>query len=286
MKVVILCGGMGTRIRDHFEMLPKPLIPIGSRPILWHIMKYYAHYGLDDFVLCLGFKRDAFVDYFLHYRYHNTDMTIELGRPDSIQFHDDDAGIENWRVTLADTGLRTSTGARLCRVAKYLDEQTFLLTYGDGVCTVDLDLLIDHHRRSGKLATVSAVHPAGRFGEIEFEDDHVLGFNEKPQTTSGFINGGYMVFEREFIERYLSDDEGCVLEADGLQRCARDGLLGAYRHEGFWQCMDTGREHQILEEMWAGGSAPWRVWNPVSHNSITSRRVVVSQSGHIVRRAS
>ena len=286
MKVVILCGGMGTRIRDHFELQPKPLIPIGSRPILWHIMKYYSHFGLDDFVLCLGYKREAFVDYFLHYRYHNTDMTIELGRPDSIQFHDEDAGIENWRITLADTGLRTSTGARLCRAAKYLNEQTFLLTYGDGVCNVDLDALIECHRQSGKLATVSAVHPAGRFGEIEFEDDHVLGFNEKPQTTSGFINGGYMVFEREFIERYLTDDERCVLEADGLQRCARDGLLGAYRHEGFWQCMDTGREHQLLEEMWIDGSAPWRVWDRAAQNSISSQRVVVSQSGHIVRRAS
>jgi glucose-1-phosphate cytidylyltransferase len=286
MKAVILCGGMGTRIRDQFELLPKPLIPIGSRPILWHIMKYYAHFGHDEFVLCLGYKRESFVDYFLHYRYHNTDMTIELGRPDSIQFHDDGAGIENWRVTLADTGLRTSTGARLCRVAKYLNEQTFLLTYGDGVSTVDVDALLESHRRSGKLVTVSAVHPASRFGEIELEDNRVLGFNEKPQTTSGFINGGYMVVEREFVDRYLTEDESCVLETDGLQRCARDGLLGAYRHEGFWQCMDTGREHQLLEEMWSGGTAPWRVWDDMTSASTSNRRVMISRSGRIVRRAS
>ena len=217
MKVVIFCGGMGTRIRDHFELLPKPLIPVGSRPILWHIMKYYAHFGFNDFVLCLGYKREAFVDYFLHYRHHNTDMTIELGRTDSIQFHGADSGIENWRVTLADTGVRSSTGARLCRVAKYLTGDSVLLTYGDGVSTVDLDALLECHRSSGKLATVSAVHPAGRFGEIEVEDDQVLGFNEKPQTGSGFINGGFMVLEREFIDRYLSEDENCVLEADGLR---------------------------------------------------------------------
>lgn len=288
MKVVIFCGGMGTRIRDHFELLPKPLIPVGSRPILWHIMKYYGHYGFNDFVLCLGYKREAFIDYFLHYRHHNTDMTIDLSRPDSVQFHDSDSGLENWRITLADTGIRTSTGGRLARAAKYLTSDTFLLTYGDGVSSIDLIALLECHRASGKLATVSAVHPAGRFGEIELDEDLVLGFNEKPQTGSGFINGGFMVLEREFIERYLSEDESCVLEADGLQRCARDGMLGAYRHEGFWQCMDTGREHQLLEEMWSTGQAPWRVWDAAASipRTVLSRRVMVTPSGHISRRAS
>ena len=182
--------------------------------------------------------------------------------------------------------MRSSTGARLSLAAKYLTGHTFLLTYGDGVSTVDLDALLERHRTSGKLATVSAVHPAGRFGEIEFEDDRVLGFNEKPQTGSGFINGGYMVLEREFIDRYLTDDENCVLEADGLQRCARDGLLGAYRHEGFWQCMDTGREHQLLEEMWNNGNAPWRIWDSVPAQNASSRLALVAPSGLVVRRAS
>lgn len=260
MKVVILCGGMGTRIRDVNELLPKPMIPIGAQPILWHLMKYYAHFGFKDFLLCLGYKREAIIDYFLRYRYHNADLTLELGRETAIQLHERQEPGEDWRVTLADTGLRTQTGARLKRASKYLDGARLLLTYGDGLASIDIAALLASHERSGKLATVSAVHPAGRFGEIEVADGDVLGFNEKPQTSTGFINGGFMVLEREFIDRYLSDDETCVLETDGLQRCAREGELNAYCHEGFWQCMDTAREHQMLEEMWNTGRAPWQVW--------------------------
>ncbi len=259
MKVVILCGGLGTRIRDQHETLPKPMIPIGGKPILWHIMKYYAHFGFKDFVLCLGYRREAFVDFFLHYRYHNSDLTIELGDPEAVRFHDGEAEPEDWRITLVDTGLRTNTGGRLRRAAKFITGSRFMLTYGDGLSTVDLHDLLDFHRQTGKLATVSAVHPSGRFGEIELEDRLVTSFAEKPQTSAGYINGGFMVFEKEFIQRYLGDSD-CILEADTLAQCSRDGQLAAYCHEGFWQCMDTAREHQLLEDLWSSGNAPWKVW--------------------------
>jgi len=260
MKVIILCGGMGTRIRDHHDSLPKPMIPVGGKPIVWHIMKCYAHFGFKDFILCLGYKREAFVDFFLHYRYHNSDLTIELGDPESVHFHDREAEPEDWRITLADTGLRTNTGGRLRQAAKFISGSRFMLTYGDGLSTVDLDNLLEFHRRAGKLATVSAVHPTGRFGEIELDDQLVASFAEKPQTTAGYINGGFMIFEKEFIHRYLGDPD-CVLEADALAQCARDGQLAAYCHEGFWQCMDTAREHQLLEDLWSSGDAPWQIWN-------------------------
>jgi glucose-1-phosphate cytidylyltransferase len=259
VKVVLLCGGLGTRIRDHQELLPKPLIPIGGRPIVWHIMDYYARWGHRDFVLCLGYRHQAFVDYFLNYRFHNSDLTVNLGRGGAVEVHDRDDTAEDWRVTLAQTGLKTATGGRLRRVARYLTGPRFLLTYGDGLATVDLDALIDCHLAGGKLATVSAVHPAGRFGEIEIVAGEVVRFAEKPQTSAGHINGGFMVLERAFIERYVEDSDACVLESDALARCARDGQLTAYQHEGFWQCMDTPREHQALEDLWASGQAPWAV---------------------------
>ncbi len=282
MKVVILCGGMGTRMRERGELLPKPLIPIGGRPILWHLMKYFAHFGRSEFVLCLGYQREAFIDFFLNYRYRNSDLTLELGRADSLQLHDRDGQEENWKVTLADTGLRTNTGGRLRRAACYLEGDRFFVTYGDGLANVDLDALLEFHHQHGKLATVTAVHPAGRFGEIELfplapnggegsglrgflpcnappaPGGRVARFAEKPQTSAGYINGGFMVLEREFLERYLTDD--CVLEADALARCTRDGQLAAYCHEGFWQCMDTPREQQLLDDLWNRDQAPWKVW--------------------------
>jgi len=267
MKVVILCGGMGTRMRALGDLMgelsPKPLVPIGGRPMVWHLLKYFAHFGHREFVLCLGYKREAFIDFFLNYRYHNSDLTLELGRPESLRLHDRAFQEENWQVTLADTGLRTPTGGRLRRAARYLGGDRFFLTYGDGLSNVDLDALVEFHRRQGKLATVSAVHPAGRFGEIELErEQHVAGlvasFAEKPQTSAGYINGGFMVLEREFIDRYLTSD--CVLEADALARCARDRQLAAYCHEGFWQCMDTPREQQMLDDLWQRDQAPWKVW--------------------------
>jgi glucose-1-phosphate cytidylyltransferase len=260
MKTVILCGGMGTRMRDYSEVLPKPLVPVGSRPILWHLMKHFAHFGYKDFVLCLGFMREAFVDYFLNYRYHNSDLTLDLTQPGEVWLHDRDNQSENWRITLADTGLRTNTGGRLRRVTKYLDGTRFFLTYGDGLANVDVNELLDFHRRQGKLATVTAVHPAGRFGEIELDAQGVRRFAEKPQTSAGHINGGFMVFEREFVQRYVPDADSCVLEAEALAACARDRQLAAYCHEGFWQCMDTPREQQLLDELWNRGKAPWKVW--------------------------
>ncbi len=260
MKVVILCGGMGTRMRDRGELLPKPLAPIGDRPILWHLMKYFAHFGRREFVLCLGYLREAFIDFFLNYRYRNSDLTLELGRPETMRLHDRELQEDNWKVTLADTGLRTNTGGRLRRAARYLDGDRFFLTYGDGLADVDLDGLLEFHLQHGKLATVTAVHPAGRFGEIELAglNGLVAQFAEKPQTSAGYINGGFLVLERDFIEQYVTED--CVLEADALARCARDGQLAAYCHEGFWQCMDTPREQQLLEDLWACDRAPWKVW--------------------------
>jgi glucose-1-phosphate cytidylyltransferase len=270
MKTVILCGGMGTRMREFSEVLPKPLVPVGGRPILWHLLKYYAHFGQRDFVLCLGFKREAFVDYFLNYRYRNCDLTIEMGRADDIRLHDAHAPVDNWRVTLADTGLKTSTGGRLKRVAKYLDGPRFLLTYGDGLASVDLNALLAFHRKQGKLATVTAVHPAGRFGEIDIQGAEVRAFAEKPQTSAGYINGGFFVLEREFLDHYVDEDEDCVLEAHALTRCARDGQLAAYRHDGFWQCMDTPREQQLLDDLWARDQAPWRIWDAVRAASLAA----------------
>ena len=258
MKAVILCGGMGTRIRDVSEVIPKPMVPVGSQPIVWHIMKYYAHYGIKDFVLCLGYKKEAFIDYFLNYTHRNSDMTIELGASPRTTLHSSNVS-EDWRVTLADTGLTTLTGGRLARVMRYLDESTFMLTYGDGLCNIDIKALLKCHRDGGKLATVSAVHPAGRFGEIEMTGNRVTSFAEKPQTTQGYINGGFMVLEKEFITKYIHDDSKCILEADALVKCAHDGQLNAYCHDGFWQCMDTAREHQMLNEMWERG-AIWKVW--------------------------
>jgi glucose-1-phosphate cytidylyltransferase len=260
MKVVILCGGMGTRLRDVSESIPKPLVPVGERPIVWHIMKYYAHHGYKDFVLCLGYKKEAFTDFFLHYRARNSNLTIELGVNSRVQYHTAD-DIEDWRVTLVDTGLQTMTGGRVRRVLPHLGGEPFLLTYGDGLADVDLHALVRHHRRSGLVATVSAVHPAGRFGEIQFDAaGRVQSFAEKPQTGQGYINGGFMVLEQEFVRRYVDDSDGCVLETDALQRCAADGQLNAYRHDGMWQCMDTQREHQVLNDMWRQGAA-WRVWD-------------------------
>jgi glucose-1-phosphate cytidylyltransferase len=281
MKVVILCGGLGTRIRDGDESLPKPMIPIGSKPIVWHIMKNYAHFGYQDFILCLGYKREAFIDFFLNYRYHNNDLTIELGNPGAVWIHDQESEGENWRITFVDTGLRTQTGGRLRRVAPYLTGQRFFLTYGDGLSAVDLPALLDFHCQSGKLATVSAVHPAGRFGEIELEGPSVTSFAEKPQTTAGYINGGFMVLEREFIDRYLSEDKDCVLEADALAQCARDGQLAAFCHDGFWQCMDTQREHQLLEGLWNSGQAPWKVWDtPLPTAALDSKLATNNTNKH------
>ena len=260
MKTVILCGGLGTRIRDVAENIPKPMIPIGGQPVLWHIMKLYAHYGFHDFVLCLGYKSWVIKDYFLNYHSQVRDFTVDLAAPAEVQYHGD-LPEDDWKVTLAETGLYSQTGDRVREVARYLGDEHFMLTYGDGVADVDLAKLVAFHESHGKLVTVTGVRPPGRFGELEVGQGlQVSSFAEKPQTSAGQINGGFFVMRREFIERYLSGDPGLVLERQPLRQCARDGELMTFMHNGFWQPMDTHREYQLLNDLWQAGSAPWRVW--------------------------
>ena len=257
MQVVILCGGRGTRLGRASEVRPKPMVKIGDRPILWHIMKSYAAAGHSEFVLCLGYLGEVIKDYFINYHARQSDITVELGEQSKIEVlarHQED-----WRVTLADTGLDTNTGARLKRVERYITEPLFMLTYGDGVANVDLAALERFHREHGKIATVTAVHPPARFGEIEIDAGRVDSFSEKPQTSAGVINGGFFVFDRRVFD-FIPDDENFSLERDLLERVTEAGELMAYRHDGFWQCMDTVRELTILNDLWSGGDAPWRSW--------------------------
>lgn len=257
MKAVILCGGRGTRLKEETEFRPKPLLPIGNRPILWHIMRHFARHGHEDFVLCLGYKGEQIREFFRNYEWHTSDVTLTLGAPQKAKFHR--AGPkENWTVTLADTGLETLTAGRVRAVRSFLPKkEPFFLTYGDGVGDIDLAALLRFHRKSGALCTLTAVHPPGRFGEIELDaQGGVRSFNEKPQTTGGFINGGFMVCEPGFLD-YLPDDPQVMLEEGPLRQLAADGRLAAYRHEGFWQPMDTYQEYQLLNRIWAAGNAPW-----------------------------
>lgn len=258
MKVVILAGGLGTRLREETEYRPKPLVDIGGRPILWHIMKLYAHYGHQDFVLCLGYRGNMIKDYFLNYEAMNNDFTINLGRQSHITYHDSHAE-QDFRVTLADTGQETMTGGRVKRVQSYVDDDTFLVTYGDGVADVDISALLAFHRQHGKLATVTTVRPYSRFGILELGDaGDVIQFTEKPQL-DGWASAGYFVFNRRIFD-YLTDD-GCVLEREPLEHLAREGQLMAYRHNGFFYAMDTFREYQYLNNLWNSGEAAWKVWS-------------------------
>jgi glucose-1-phosphate cytidylyltransferase len=258
MKVVILCGGQGTRLREETEVRPKPMVEIGGRPILWHIMKLYAHYGLKDFVLCLGYKGYIIKDFFLNYEARMKDFTVRLGATPSVRFHNGHAE-EGWSVTLAETGESAMTGARVRRTRRYFDGP-FCLTYGDGVGNVNIEALLRFHRSHGRLATVTAVRPPGRFGELQVEGRRVTSYTEKPQITEGLISGGFFVFEREFADRYLDDRDDLVLEKEPLGRLAADGELMVWQHGGFWQPMDTYREWKLLEELWSKGEAPWKIW--------------------------
>jgi glucose-1-phosphate cytidylyltransferase len=260
MKVIILCGGQGTRLREETEVRPKPMVEVGGRPILWHIMKLYAYFGLKEFVLCLGYKGYIIKDFFLNYEARMNDFTIRLGRTRGLEFNNDHPE-DGWRVTLAETGETSQTGARIRRVKKYLDDGPFCMTYGDGVANVDLAGLLEFHRSHGKLATVTGMHPGGRFGELKVAGQQVRVFAEKPQMTEGYVSGGFFVFEREFIDRYLNDRDDLTLEREPLHRVAEDGELMMFRHEGFWQPMDTFREWKILEDLWRAGNAPWKVWD-------------------------
>ena len=257
---MILCGGLGTRLRDVTESLPKPMVPIGEQPILWHIMKIYASYGVRRFILCLGYKREVIVDYFMNYHLRVSDATIKLGHDNEITFHGENDE-SDWEVTLAGTGLHSMTGARIYKASRYLHETdaNFFLTYGDGVADIDIMKLYKHHLASGRLMTVSAVHPAARFGSMIMSGDKVLGFEEKPAKGEGYINGGFMVINRAFVDKYLADDIDLSLEMGPMQTAAKDGEMIAYRHEGFWQCMDNSREYQLLNELWRSGKAPWKV---------------------------
>ena len=255
MKVVILCGGMGTRIREVSELVPKPMVEIGGRPIVWHVMSIFARQGYRDFVLCLGFKGHVIKDYFLNYHAHNSDVVVST-RDGSIRYPGTDVP-EDWTVTLAETGLETMTAGRVKRAMRYVDDDEFLLTYADGLAPIDLASLRAHHAQSGALATITAIHPPGRFGELHLDGTRVAGFNEKPQVSSGYINGGFMVLTRRFVERYVTDDPTIPLEREPLMTAARNGDLAAYLHDGWWQCMDTAREHELLNAAWRNGDAPW-----------------------------
>jgi glucose-1-phosphate cytidylyltransferase len=260
MKIVILCGGMGTRIRDAGENLPKPLLPIGGNPIVWHIMKSYAHHGFKDFVLCLGYKGWLFKEFFLNYRAMSSDLVVRLGEHGATRFLSSSTE-EDWNVLLAATGEAAMTGGRLAAIRKYLEaDDLFMLTYGDGVSNVDMKQLLAFHRSHGKIATVTAVRPPGRFGELSLEEGTVAEFNEKPQAAGGLINGGFFVFDSRKIWDYVKSDPGCILEAEPMQALVRDGQLAAFEHTGFWQPMDTLREFNLLNDLWASGRAPWKVW--------------------------
>jgi glucose-1-phosphate cytidylyltransferase len=258
VKVVILCGGQGTRLREETEFRPKPLVEVGGRPVLWHIMKLYAHYGFSQFVLCLGYRGNMIKEHFLNYEAMNNDLTICLGAAHTIDYHG--AHDErDFRVTLADTGLNSMTGARVKRVEKYIDGDTFMMTYGDGLSDVNIQSLIDFHHGHGRLATVTTVRPISRFGIVDVASDGaVKRFAEKP-TLDGWVSAGFFVFNREVFE-YLKADAGCVLENEPMERLAAAGELVAYRHEGFFYAMDTYREFQFLNEQWDSGRARWKVW--------------------------
>jgi glucose-1-phosphate cytidylyltransferase len=261
MKTVILCGGYGTRIREVNELLPKPMIPVGGYPILWHIMKYYATYGYTDFVLCLGYKSEIIKNYFLNYGVVPVDLTFTLGKsvPPLLYKQTDETG---WEITLAETGLNAMTGARIKRIQKYIGkDDNFMLTYGDGVGNIDLDALMKFHLSHGKIATVTGVHPPGRFGELTYnaQTKTVLGFNEKPQASGGCINGGFFVFRKE-IFNYLTDQEDLIFELNPINQLVIDGQLRVFEHEGFWQPMDTSRDYSLLNKMFEENKAPWIKW--------------------------
>jgi glucose-1-phosphate cytidylyltransferase len=259
LPVVILAGGKGTRLREITgERVPKPLVEIGEQPILWHIMKTYGHFGLERFVLCLGYRSALIKELFLRHREYLSDFTIRLHGDHRPVFHNA-MGDEPWEVTCVETGLQAGTGARLRRVRDYIDTDRFLFTYGDGVGNVDIDRLLDFHREHGHVGTVTGVRPTSRYGELEVADGRALEFNEKPTVSEGFVSGGFFVFERAFFD-YLGDDPDLILEQGPLQKLARDGELAVFPHEDFWMGMDTWRDYTELDALWKSGEAPWKVW--------------------------
>jgi glucose-1-phosphate cytidylyltransferase len=253
MKVIILAGGFGTRLAEYTAVIPKPMVPVGGKPILWHIMRTYAHFGHKDFYVALGYKAEIVKEYFLNYRALNADFTVDLasGKVDPVQVDSID-----WRVTLVNTGDASMTGGRVKRMQPFIGNETCMLTYGDGLADIDIEALLAFHRAHGKMVTVSAVRPSARFGELELDQERVVSFQEKPQLQEGWINGGYFVIEPEFFELIANDQT--VLEREPLEHAAAIGQLRAWRHEGYWQCMDTKRDCDALEELWNAGIAPWK----------------------------
>ena len=256
MKAVILAGGLGTRISEETSLRPKPMIEIGGKPILWHIMKIYSHFGVHDFIICCGYKGYVIKEYFANYFLHTSDVTFDMST-NAMEVHSRKA--EPWRVTLVDTGDATLTGGRLRRVREHIGDETFCFTYGDGVADVDLHALIDFHHREGRRATLTAVQPPGRFGSLAFERGRVLSFEEKPQGDGSWINGGFFVLDPSVID--LVDGDQCTWEQRPLQTLAESGDLSAYHHQGFWQPMDTLRDKTLLEDLWQQGQAPWKFWS-------------------------
>lgn len=256
MKAVILAGGLGSRLSEETETKPKPMVEIGNRPILWHIMKIYSHFGVNDFVICLGYKGYKIKEYFFHYKLHLSDVTIDV-RDNNMIVHENFA--DPWRVTLVETGDSTMTGGRLKRIRKYLGDEEFCVTYGDGVADIDIGALLTHHRAHGKLATVTAVSPPERFGMLDITDHMVKGFKEKPEDRSDLVSGGFFVLSPTVLD-YIQDDT-TIFERGPIERLVADGQLSAYRHRGFWQPMDTLRDKNLLEGLWASGNPPWRVWS-------------------------
>lgn len=257
MKVVILCGGRGTRLKEETEVRPKPLVEIGGKPILWHIMKIYAYYGFNEFVLCLGYKGRMIKEYFLNYEMMINDLTLKLGSND-VKAHNQSQE-RGWIITFVETGEEAQTGARVKRVEKYIGGDLFMLTYGDAVTNIDIKNLLEFHKSHGKIGTIAGVHPSSRFGELVIRDRQVVQFAEKPQVKEGFINGGFFVFNKKFFS-YLKSDDNCYLEGEPLENLALDEELMVYPHEGFWQCMDTYRELEILNNLWRSSKPPWKVW--------------------------
>jgi len=255
IPVVILCGGMGTRLREETEYKPKPMVEIGGKPVLWHIMKHYAHFGFRRFILCLGYKGSVIKDYFVTYEAMSNDFTIHLGQQNTLTYQSDHTE-QNFEVTLVDTGLHTMTGGRVKRIERFIDTDTFMVTYGDGLTNLNIGELVNFHRSHGKLATLTASRPPSRYGILDLADDgQILRFREKVQ--ADWINGGFFVFNRR-VFNYL--DPECVLEQEPLERLSSDGQLMAFRHEGFWIGMDTYREYEMLNQIWDSGNAPWKIW--------------------------
>ncbi|MBT4174746.1 glucose-1-phosphate cytidylyltransferase [archaeon] len=257
-KVVILCGGMGTRMNKETEFMPKPLVNVGSHPILWHIMKTYSHYGFNDFVLCLGYKGDMIKNYFRNFHSHVKDYTFNLRTRDKI-FHGD-TEIPDWNITFANTGLHSNTGCRIKKIEKHITGDNFMVTYGDGVADINIPELLNYHRTHGKVGTVTTVRPSTRFGNLTInEHGQILDFTKKTKIHEGWIDGGFFVFNKKIFD-YLTEDPDCMLEREPLKQLASEQQFMSYKHKGFWQCMDTTRDHQHLNNIWKSNQVPWRVW--------------------------